>query len=80
MTASPSPTPRPLPQGSDPVELDPAEFVATIDNPFWPMAIGSAWIYRETDAEGTEQRVEVTVTDETKEIDRGSRLPSCTTW
>ena len=67
-TASPSPTAPPLPQGSDPLELDPADFVATIDNPFWPMAIGNAWVYRETDAEGTEQRVEVTVTDDTKEI------------
>jgi hypothetical protein len=68
-TASPSPTARPLPQGSDPLELDPADFVATIDNAFWPMAIGNAWVYRETDAEGTEQRVEVTVTDDTKEIE-----------
>ncbi len=67
-TASPSPTARPLPRGSDPLELDPADFVSTIDHPFWPMAIGNAWVYRETDAEGTEQRVEVTVTDDTKEI------------
>ena len=68
-TASPSPTAVPLPQGSDPLELDPADFVTTIDNPFWPMAIGSAWVYRETDAEGAEQKVEVTVTDDTKEIE-----------
>lgn len=67
-TASPSPAPA-LPQGSYPVELDPADFVATIDHPFWPMAIGNAWVYRETDAEGAEQRVEVTVTDDTKEIE-----------
>lgn len=68
-TPSPSPTALPLPQGSDPLELDPADFVATIDNPFWPMAIGNAWTYRETDAEGAEQKVEVTVTDDTKEIE-----------
>ena len=68
-TTSPSPTAQPLPQGSDPLELDPADFVTTIDNPFWPMAIGSAWVYRETDAEGAEQKVEVTVTDDTKEIE-----------
>lgn len=67
--ASPSPTARPLPRGSDRVDLDPADFVSTIDNPFWPMAIGNAWVYRETDAEGTEQTVEVTVTDDTKEIE-----------
>jgi hypothetical protein len=58
----------PLPQGSEPVELDPADFVAQIDNPYWPMTPGSTWVYRETDAEGVEQRVEVTVTEESKDI------------
>jgi hypothetical protein len=57
-----------LPQGSEPVELDPADFVASIDNPYWPMAPGSKWVYRETDAEGNEQRVEVAVTDRAKTI------------
>jgi hypothetical protein len=66
--ASPTASAFVMPQGSDPVELDPADFVATIDNPFWPMAVGSRWVYRETDAEGTDQRVEVTVTEDTKEI------------
>ena len=65
---TPTPSPVAMPQGSDPVELDPADFVATIDNPWWPMAVGNTWIYRETDAEGAEQQVEVTVTSETKEI------------
>ena len=32
------------------------------------MAPGSKWVYRETDAEGHEQQVEVTVTAETKKI------------
>jgi hypothetical protein len=57
-----------LPQGSEPVELDPADFVPRIDNPYWPMSPGSQWVYRETDAEGSEQRVEVTVTDRAKTI------------
>jgi hypothetical protein len=57
-----------LPQGDEPVELDPADFVAEIDNPYWPMSPGSTWVYRETDAEGAVQRVEVTVTDRTKTI------------
>jgi hypothetical protein len=57
-----------LPQGGEPVELDPADFVAEIDNPYWPMSPGSTWVYRETDAEGAVQRVEVTVTDRTKTI------------
>ena len=57
-----------LPEGSERVELHPADFVRTIDNPYWPMAPGNRWVYRETDAEGNEQRVEVTVTDRTKTI------------
>ena len=58
-----------LPQGSAPVALDPSLFVGVaLDHPWWPMAPGSRWVYRETDAEGAEQQVEVTVTGETKEI------------
>jgi hypothetical protein len=57
-----------LPQGDEQVELDPADFTAEIDNPYWPMTPGSKWVYRELDEEGNEQRVEVTVTDETKTI------------
>ena len=58
----------PLPQGSEVVELYPADFVARIDNPYWPMNPGDRWIYRESDVEGAKQRVTVTVTDETKDI------------
>jgi hypothetical protein len=57
-----------LPQGGEPVELDPSDFTNEIDNPYWPMAPGSRWVYRETDAEGAVQRVEVTVTDRKKTI------------
>ena len=60
-----------LPQGSEPVELDPSEFTTEIDNPYWPMAVGSKWVYRETDSEGAEQKVVVTVTDKTKQIANG---------
>jgi len=60
--------PRPLPQGSDPVTLDPADFVAQIDNPYLPMARGARWVYRETDPQGSSQRVKVTVTTHTKQI------------
>jgi hypothetical protein len=60
-----------LPQGSEPVELDPAEFTTRIDNPYWPMSPGSKWVYRETDQEGALQRVEVTVTHRTKQIASG---------
>jgi hypothetical protein len=57
-----------LPQGSEPVELDPADFTSEIDNPWMPFAVGAKWVYRETDGEGGEQNVEVTVLDETREI------------
>jgi hypothetical protein len=62
------PTASPLPEGADEVSLDPADFTATIDHPYWPIKPGSTWEYREVDAEGAVQRVEVTVTDQTKEI------------
>lgn len=57
-----------LPRGGDPVTLDPADFVAAIDNPYWPMAPGTRWVYREADMHGSEQRVVVTVKARTKDI------------
>jgi len=60
-----------LPQGSEPVDLDPADFSINIDNPYWPMSPGSRWVYSETDSEGTKQKVVVTVTDKTKLIANG---------
>jgi len=60
-----------LPQGSERVNLSPADFTIRIDNPYWPMRPGSRWIYRETDPEGTKQRVVVTVTAKTKLIANG---------
>ena len=52
-----------LPQGDEPANLEAGDFVERIDNSYWPMAPGSKWVYREDG-----QRVEVTVTDRTKEI------------
>jgi hypothetical protein len=60
-----------LPRGSEPVDLDPADFTTEIDNPYWPMSLGSRWVYRETDEEGTVLKVVVTVTDQTKTIANG---------
>ena len=51
--------------------LDPADFTTEIDNPWWPMTPGSRWVYRETDSEGANQKVVVTVTDRTKTIANG---------
>ncbi len=74
-TDSPQPTANPtqgatstLPQGDEPVDLDPADFVAEIDNPYWPMKPGDRWVYNETDEEGSELQVEVTVTNDRKDI------------
>jgi hypothetical protein len=61
-----------LPQGSEPVELNPAEFTVDIDNPYWPMRVGNRWVYDEIDGEtGETQRVVVTVLDRTKRIANG---------
>ena len=60
-----------LPQGSEPVELDPSEFTTRIDNEYWPMAPGTRWVYAETQGSGPPQRVVVTVTNETKRIANG---------
>ena len=57
-----------LPTGSDDVTLDPADFTTEITNPYWPMAPGDRWTYRETDGSGDVQKVEVTVTDRTRTI------------
>jgi hypothetical protein len=62
---------RGLPEGSEPVTLNPAEFTTEIDNPYFPLRRGSRWVYRETDAEGAKQKVVVTVTDRTRLIANG---------
>lgn len=76
LTRKPSPGPSAvaggeLPRGSESVTLDPADFSTTIDNPYWPMEPGTRWTYRETDQDGEELRVVVTVTDDTKAIANG---------
>ncbi|MBK5231627.1 MAG: hypothetical protein JJE13_01405 [Thermoleophilia bacterium] len=60
-----------LPQGSEPVQLDPADFTTNIDNPWSPMKPGSRWVYRETDTSGNKEKVVVEVTNETKTIANG---------
>ena len=53
-----------LPQGGEPVELDPAELTTQVDNPYWPMEQGSRWVYREDD----KLQVVVTVTNRKKTV------------
>ena len=60
-----------LPQGSEPANLDPADFTTGIDNPYFPMKPGNKWIYEETDTVGGHERVVVEVTDKTKMIANG---------
>ena len=62
---------RDLPQGSEPVELDPAKFTVEIDNRYWPMVPGTRWTYREIDEEGKQLQVSVTVSTEAKKIANG---------
>lgn len=60
-----------LPQGSEPVTLDPQDFSTTIDNPYWPMKPGTVWVYRGTDTTGTVERVVIRVLKKTKLIANG---------
>jgi hypothetical protein len=60
-----------LPQGSEPLQLDPADFSVNIDNPYWPMSPGSKWVYSETDTKGTHLKGVIEVTDKTKMIANG---------
>jgi hypothetical protein len=61
-----------LPQGSEPVDLNPADFSADIDNSRWPMKVGSRWVYRVIDtSDGSVQRDVIEVTDQTKLIADG---------
>lgn len=60
--------PVPLPQGGDPANLDPADFVAEIDNPYLPFPVGTRWVFRESEPDGSAQKVTVTVTSRTRQI------------
>nr|MBA2701849.1 hypothetical protein [Chloroflexota bacterium] len=60
-----------LPQGAEEVNLDPAEFSAVIDHPYWPMAPGTRWTYRETGPDGEVRDVVIVATDQTKRIANG---------
>jgi hypothetical protein len=57
-----------LPQAGDTVDLNPDDFVAQVDHPYWPMAPGSKWVFAQTDLEGNRERIEISVTDRKKTI------------
>jgi hypothetical protein len=60
-----------LPRGSEPVELDPSEFTASSDNPYFPLEPRQQWTYREIDKSGSAATVVVTVTTKTRQIANG---------
>ncbi len=49
------------------VTIDPANFVGTIDNPYFPRIPGMRWVYEGQTADGLE-RVEIEVLSETREV------------
>jgi hypothetical protein len=65
------PGPYDYPRADEPVDLDPSDFSARIDHPYFPMRPGTVWTYRETDGQEV-QRIRVTVLQQTKLI-RGIR-------
>lgn len=64
---APAPSSSPLPQGDQPVTLNPADFTTKVDNPYYPLTPGTRRVYHETSSEG-DQRSEITVTRDTKKI------------
>ena len=50
-------------------ELDPADFVDVVDNPFFPLAVGTRWVYESPADEDSEvERIEVVVLPDRKEV------------
>ncbi|MBA3287104.1 MAG: hypothetical protein H0U21_03630 [Acidimicrobiia bacterium] len=47
--------------------LEPADFVDVVDHPYFPLAVGSRWVYEGED-DGEVERVEVVVTGRRREI------------
>jgi hypothetical protein len=61
----------PLPQGGQPVDLNPAEFTTEITNPYFPLTPGTRLVYREQSARGPLQKGVTHVTRRTKLIANG---------
>lgn len=62
----PPPTPAPTEETYNPI-IDPADFVAEIDNPYFPLKPGTTFIYQ-VETEDETERNEVYVTHQTREI------------
>jgi hypothetical protein len=61
----------PLPTGSEPVNLNPADFSADITNAYWPMKPGTRWVYRALEEGEPPQDVVVVATTATKKLANG---------
>ncbi|MGI8925456.1 MAG: hypothetical protein ACR2HN_02270 [Tepidiformaceae bacterium] len=51
--------------GAKAAVIDPAKFVARVDNPYFPLKPGSRWVYESADGK---ERVEVVVLTETRKV------------
>src|SRR3954464_12172037 len=67
-------TPSALPQGSEQVKLDPADFTVKVTNEYWPMKPGDRYAYEEKDWDGTVTNDVVTVLDQTEKVNRVETL------
>ncbi len=75
-TARPTtaPTAAPVPTAVPPIEapyapvIDPANFVAAVDNPYFPLTPGTVWVYEAHLEDGTVERNEIEVLQETRQI------------
>jgi hypothetical protein len=65
--ASVSPAAATLGRADDTPTFDPASFVGTVDNPYFPLVPGARWVYEGKTKDGTERTV-VEVTNDTKQI------------
>lgn len=70
VAVTPATAATPLPQGSERVNLDPADFTTRIDNPYFPLGPGDKYVYRETDGK-TKEKVVLGVSHKTKLIANG---------
>jgi hypothetical protein len=66
-TAAPKAPPAWARRGRYSPTIDPADFVATIDNPYFPLDPGTAFHYEGT-KDGTPQADDMVVTDQTKQV------------
>jgi hypothetical protein len=48
--------------------IDPADFVSTIDHPYFNLTPGKVWIYEGMNEDGEKERVEIEVTKDTKTV------------